>query len=151
VKILIAEDEVDIGVYYKMMLESRNHEVTLTRDGEECILAFEKAFHTMRSEHSSTLDNDPFDVVVLDSRMPKKDGVDVAKHILAVCSKQKIIFATAHTIDTLDALRKKINLGIEVLQKPFDLDVFVDMVEDIGQKRSGEQKSADSVSADQIQ
>lgn len=140
-KILIAEDEVVIGENYKLMLESRSHEVTLTHDGAECLSAFDRAFHTIKS-NSSVENNAPFDVVVLDSRMPKKGGVDVAKHILTMCPTQKIIFATAYTMDTLDGLRKKINLGIEVLQKPFDLDAFVDMVEDFGQKTSIAQNSA---------
>lgn len=135
VKILIAEDDAVIGENYNLMLKSRNHEVTLTHDGAECISVFEAAFNNFIS--SSSLEAvSPFDVVVLDSRMPRKSGIDVAKHMLGLCPRQRIIFATAHTMDTLDGLRKKINLGIEVLQKPFDLDAFVDMVEDFGPKPS---------------
>ena len=135
-KILIAEDELTIGDNYKLMLESRNHEVTLTQDGAQCLLIFKKAFHEVRSRSSDDNDSAPFDIVVLDERMPNIGGVDVAKQILAICPKQKIIFATAHTMDTLDGIREKINLGIEVLQKPFDLDAFVEMIEDFGQRKS---------------
>jgi CheY-like chemotaxis protein len=140
-KILVAEDEVVIGNDYKMILESRNHRVILVRDGEQCILAYEKAHRAMQSEFPSTEDRTPFDLVVLDFRMPKKDGVDVAKHILTVCPRQRIIFATAYTLDALDGLIKKIQKSVEVLQKPFDLDAFVDMIEDVGPKALAGQKA----------
>ncbi len=132
-KILIAEDEVVIGDYYKMILESRNHEVVLARDGKECISAFDKAYQRLRSELSSKYGKNPFDLVVLDFRMPGKNGVDVAKHIMSLCPKQKIIFATAYTLDALDGMAKKLKLGVDVFQKPFDLDAFAAMVEDLGQ------------------
>ena len=140
-KILIAEDEVAIGNEYKLILDSRHHQVILARDGEQCILAYEKALRAMQSEYPSTEDRTPFEIVVLDFRMPKKDGVDVAKHILAVCPRQRIIFATAHTLDALDGLMKKIQTSIEVIQKPFDLDAFVEMIEDIGPKPLAGQKA----------
>ncbi|MGI0048149.1 MAG: response regulator [Nitrososphaera sp.] len=133
-KILIAEDEMAIGNDYKLILESRNHQVILARDGEQCVLAYEKVHRAMHSEFPSTEDRTPFDLVVLDFRMPKKDGVDVAKHILTICPRQRIIFATAYTLDALDGLMKKIQRSVEVLQKPFDLDAFADMIEDVGPK-----------------
>jgi hypothetical protein len=63
----------------------------------------------------------------------RKTDVDVAKHIMSLCPKQKIIFATAYTLDALDGMTKKLKLGVDVFQKPFDLDAFAAMVEDLGQ------------------
>jgi CheY-like chemotaxis protein len=133
-KILIAEDESVIGENYKMILESRHHEVIIANNGEDCISLFDKAFHALHPRNSSVEESSPFDLVVLDFRMPKKNGIDVAKHILSTCPQQKMIFATAYTLDVLEGLMKKIQMGIEVLQKPFDLDAFADMVEDFGQR-----------------
>jgi CheY-like chemotaxis protein len=36
-KILIAEDEENISMLYRIALESNGHEVTSTKDGEECV------------------------------------------------------------------------------------------------------------------
>jgi hypothetical protein len=36
-KILIAEDEIDIGQNYKIILESRNRQITLAKDGKEWV------------------------------------------------------------------------------------------------------------------
>jgi CheY-like chemotaxis protein len=45
--------------------------------------------------------NPSLDAVDLDHKMPKKDGMDVAKEILAVNPYQRIIFASAHTMEFL--------------------------------------------------
>jgi CheY-like chemotaxis protein len=145
VKILVAEDEIAIGDYYKVILESRNHQVALARDGEECIKIFNRALDELKSRSISVEHPNPFDLVVLDFRMPKKDGIDVAKHILSKSPRQKIIFTTAYTLDTLDGIMKKMHLVTEVIQKPFDLDAFAAMIEDFAppsttQSAAGEKK-----------
>lgn len=38
--ILIAEDDNDISALYKTLLEARNHKVTLTSNGEECLKTY---------------------------------------------------------------------------------------------------------------
>lgn len=43
----------------------------------------------------------PFDVVVLDYKMPKLDGLQVAKQILNWNPMQRVIFASAFVMETL--------------------------------------------------
>ena len=81
-KILVAEAEQEISQMYKMMLEHKGYRVTLTGDGEECVQAYNNALSR-------------FDVVILDYRMPKLDGMQTAKGILAINPHQRIIFASA--------------------------------------------------------
>jgi DNA-binding response OmpR family regulator len=107
-KILIAEDEEDIGEQYKMTLEALGHEVFLTRDGEECLKKYRDV-----STHSVS----PFDVVVLDYMMPIKDGVIVAKEILKEYPKQRIIFVTGHGQKLISELND-FDDQVEVLVKP---------------------------------
>jgi CheY-like chemotaxis protein len=136
-EILVAEDELPIAELYRISLESKGHKVTLTSDGEAAI-----------KEYSSRLDNAtnpiniremeermrkwsfPFDVVVLDYRMPKKDGLEVAREILDVNPHQRIIFASAFVRETLEESIAGLKRVVELLQKPFDLDTLVDTIED---------------------
>jgi DNA-binding NtrC family response regulator len=72
----------------------------------------------------------PFDAVILDYRMPGKDGMEVAKEILELNAKQRIIFASAYVQETLEDAVKQLKQVVELMQKPFDAQVLVDAIED---------------------
>ena len=89
--------------------------------------------HTLGFSSSSSsllLPPSPFDAVVLDYRMPKKDGLEVAKEILALNSSQRIIFASAYVKETLRESVKELRQIIELMQKPFLPEALVDVIED---------------------
>lgn len=131
-KILIAEDEHQIAMQYEIALKERNHEVTITHDGEQCLEAFYSELERQESNRKSRLMKPPFDAVILDYRMPKKDGMEVAKEILSIEPKQRILFASAYVLETLADSVKNLQQVVELIQKPFELDPFVDLVEDKG-------------------
>jgi DNA-binding response OmpR family regulator len=131
-KILIAEDEHQIAMQYEIALKERNHEVTITHDVEQCIEAFYSELERQESSRKSRLMKPPFDAVILDYRMPKKDGMEVAKEILSIEPKQRILFASAYVLETLADSVKNLQQVVELIQKPFELDPFVDLVEDKG-------------------
>ncbi|HEY7506721.1 MAG TPA: response regulator [Nitrososphaera sp.] len=124
VKVLVAEDEAVILMQYKMALEGRGHQVLGARDGEECLRLYEAEIH------NSTEGVCPFDAVLLDYRMPKMDGMEVAKRILASSPSQRIIIASAFTKEALVESVKQLKQVVELLQKPFELDVLGDVLED---------------------
>jgi CheY-like chemotaxis protein len=85
--------------------------------------------HTLGSS-SVLLASSPFDVVVLDYRMPKKDGLEVAKEILMLNPSQRIIFASAYVKETLRESVKELRQVVELMQKPFLPEALVDVIED---------------------
>ncbi len=127
-KVLIAEDEPDIGRTYEVALEDRGHEAVVTEDGEECLEIYEAEFNKIKIDGVTSAQ--PFDVVILDYKMPKKDGMQVAKDILDMNPNQRIIFASAYVKETLEDSVKQLKRVVELLQKPFITDVLVDTVED---------------------
>jgi CheY-like chemotaxis protein len=130
--ILLAEDEIDIASIYKETLESRNHRVTITSNGEDCLKAYHNAFQEMISSQPETMTRFqlPFDIVLLDYKMPQINGLEVAKEILAVNSHQRIIFASAFVIETLEISIKELKRAVELIQKPFTLMKLIDIIED---------------------
>jgi CheY-like chemotaxis protein len=63
--------------------------------------------------------------------MPKIDGMQVAKEILAVNSHQRIIiFASAYVKETLVDSIQQLNQIVELLQKPFGENELIDTIED---------------------
>jgi CheY-like chemotaxis protein len=133
-KILVAEDEPSISRQYKLALQEKGHHVILTGDGEECLRTYksvmEDATTSTDNTESTPKDSSPFDVVILDYRMPKKDGLQTAKEILHLQPGQRIIFASAYVVDTLREAAKELHQIVELLQKPFGLDYLVEIVED---------------------
>lgn len=131
-RILIAEDEENIAQTYKLFFEDHNHQVVLTGDGEECVREYESALGKLKPEELEEYSSQrtPFDVVILDYKMPKKDGMEAAKEILAMSPKQRLIFASAYVLDTLQEAVKDLGRVVELVQKPFEIEELISLVED---------------------
>ena len=130
-RILIAEDDIDVAESYKDALEARNHEVILAKNGEECLKIYSteskgKQMELEKRQRAGTV----FDAVILDYMMPRKDGMQVAEEILAMSPKQRIIFASAYVEQTLDDSIKQLKQVVELMQKPFGADALVNTIED---------------------
>ena len=125
-KLLIAEDEPDLLTQYKTILEEANHKIVSAEDGEIAISLYSEEFDKMSGDDAQL----PFDAVVLDYQMPNKNGLDVAKEILAMCPKQRIIFASAYVQETLTDSITNLKQIVELLQKPFGLQALIDTIED---------------------
>lgn len=123
-KILVAEDNAFTATQYTKVLQKNGHKVIVTRDGEECLQIYENAL----SEFDS-LDQNPFDVILLDNNMPKKSGVEVAKEILDKRPNQRIIFASAYDINSLIKSPGIVPESVEILEKPFSLNTMVNRVQ----------------------
>jgi CheY-like chemotaxis protein len=130
--VLIAEDEIDIAILYKSLLEARNHKVTLTSNGEECLKTYHEASQRMIFSHTrvTLCFQVPFHAVLLDYKMPQINGMEVAKEILAVNSHQRIIFASAYTEETLLDSVRQLKQAVELIQKPFATKKLIDTLED---------------------
>ncbi|MBM3903830.1 MAG: response regulator [Thaumarchaeota archaeon] len=118
--ILVAEDNAFTASQYTKILEKNGHKVQVAKDGVECIKTYEKAL----SEFDS-LDQNPFDVVLLDNNMPRKSGVEVAKEILDKRPNQRIIFASAYDINSLIKAPGNVPKSVEILEKPFSLNTMI--------------------------
>lgn len=103
-KILLAEDDLNLGILLVDFLETEGFDVKLCKDGE---LAF-KAF----------LGNS-YDLCLLDVMMPKMNGYSLAKEIRLKDKKIPILFITAKSLKE-DKL-KGYDLGADdYITKPFD-------------------------------
>lgn len=120
--ILIGEDNLYTVKQYEKILEKNGHDVTVTRDGDECV---KKYTETLKNEIKSS----PFDVVLIDNNMPKKSGVEAAQEILEKRPNQRIIFASAYDIDSLLNTKDLIKKSVEIIQKPFSLNSLVSKIQ----------------------
>jgi CheY-like chemotaxis protein len=127
--ILIAEDNKFAARQYKLMLEKNGHRVVTTEDGSECVKKYKEE---LKKTEFDSLDESPFDVVILDHNMPKKTGAKAAKEILEKNPNQKILFVTGYqrwaVEDETDDLIEKIIL----LEKPFTMSQLERKIESLG-------------------
>ncbi len=102
--ILLAEDDLNLGVLLVDYLETEGFSVKLCKDGELALKTFQ---------------NTTFDLCLLDVMMPKLDGFSLAKAVRLKDKKIPIIFITAKSLKE-DKL-KGYDLGADdYIIKPFD-------------------------------
>jgi DNA-binding response OmpR family regulator len=104
VKILLAEDDTNLGFILSDQLKSSGFQVTLALDGAE---AFQK------------FNQDTFHLCIFDVMMPKKDGFSLAKDIRNINAEIPILFLTAKSM-TEDKIEGFKVGGDDYLTKPFD-------------------------------
>jgi CheY-like chemotaxis protein len=73
----------------------------------------------------------PFDIVIIDYDLPRINGLEVAKEILTVNRRQRIVFTSSEYLkDTILESIEKLNRLVEVITKPFNGQTLVDTIED---------------------
>ena len=108
-RILVVEDDLNLGFLLMELLESEGFKVKLCRDAESGLSNFKK---------------DPFDLCLLDVMLPEMDGFQLA-HLIRLERKEiPFLFLTARSMKE-DKLRG-FTLGAEdFITKPFDEEVLL--------------------------
>lgn len=109
IKILLVEDDPNLGALVKEFLEVKNYKVFLAQDGDEGLKNF--------------IDSD-FDVCILDIMLPKLDGFNLAREIRSVDKIIPIIFLTAKSQQEDKIEGFKIG-GDDYLTKPFSMEELI--------------------------
>ena len=73
-EILLAEDEKDIITTFKMALEVRSHRVIVTDNGQKCLELYHDKLQNIRYLTHASANVQPFDIVILDYKMPQING-----------------------------------------------------------------------------
>ena len=106
VKILLAEDDENLGSLLKEYLNAKGYSTFLYPDGEAAWNAFDK--------------ND-YDMCIIDIMMPKMDGYTLAKEIRKVNTTIPFIFLTAKTLK--DDVLEGFSIGADdYITKPFSME-----------------------------
>lgn len=97
---------------YQIFLESEGFDVIPTTNGVSCM---EQYIYSIEN-------NNPFDVAILDYRMPKMDGKQVIDEIMKINPNQTIIMITGFPQEVTDYLGFS---HVTVFLKPFDPDDLI--------------------------
>ncbi len=112
--IFLIDDDLSIMTLFDKFLTILGHEIVAKAyDGEEAV----KLFHEFQKIP---------DLILMDHRMPKKDGLTATKEILMLNINSKIIFISAD----YSIKDKALALGAKYfLEKPFKLDTLSQIIE----------------------
>ncbi len=120
-KILLTEDDENLGMLLREYLEAKGLETDLLPDGEEGY----KAFMSKK-----------YDICILDVMMPKKDGFSLAKDIRMVNADVPIIFLTAKSLK--EDIFEGFKIGADdYLTKPFSMEELLFRIEAILRRTKG--------------
>jgi DNA-binding NtrC family response regulator len=114
-RIMIVEDEPNVRLVFRAALESDCSTVTAAEDGETAL---------------RWLTQEPFDLVLLDLRMPGMGGMEVLRRLRAVGSHVPVVVITAH--DSVCNAVEAMKLGaIDFLAKPLTPKALRQVVDEV--------------------
>lgn len=112
-KIMIAEDDPKIRNLFSKVLRSKGYDTVEAKDGEQAI----KIYDDLREKP---------DIIVLDFRMPKVNGLEVTKEILKRDPSTNILMITG---DPRINRKYLFDTGIKFKAKPVRMDDFLSEIQ----------------------
>lgn len=124
-KILLVDDEVIFADNMAKLLTSRGYRVKAVYSGDSAI---------------KVLDEEEFDVIVLDLKMPGMDGIATLREIQKLGLFSQTLILTGH--GSIDTAMEAVKLGAyDYLTKPCEIDELVSKIEGAWEKKDdAEQK-----------
>ena len=120
-KILLAEDEVDLNNVVTRYLKKNGYSVDSVLDGEEAL---------------DYLEYSEYDLVILDIMMPKVDGFEVIKKLRDKGNHTAVLMLTAR--DSADDKVKGLDLGADdYIVKPFDFNELLARIRAVVRRKYG--------------
>ena len=131
-KILLCEDDTNLGMVLKNYLELNDYDVTLERDGRLGLAAFQR---------------EKYDICLLDVMMPNMDGFTLAEEIRDVDPDIPLFFLSAKTMK--DDIIQGYKLGADdYITKPFDSEVLLLKIKAILKRNEEENRISDNIEFD---
>lgn len=125
VKILLAEDDENLGSLLREYLNAKNYVTQLYPDGVQALEAFKK---------------EDFDLCIIDIMMPKMDGFTLAREVRKFNSNTPFIFLTAKTMQ--EDVIEGFSLGADdYITKPFSMEELLYRIKAILRRTSPEEES----------
>ena len=120
-RVLLVDDEVVFTRNMSKLLMFRGYTVTAVNSGDAAI---------------RELEQNSFDVIVLDLKMPGMDGITTLKEIMKLGLFTETLILTGH--GSIDSALEAMKLGAyDYLTKPCEIDELVAKIEAAGAKKQG--------------
>jgi DNA-binding response OmpR family regulator len=111
-RVLYAEDEEIMRTLVSDQLKEEGYDVRTAADGEEAV---------------EILGKESFDLILLDIKMPRRDGIDVLKFLREKNLRPRVVMLTG--VEDVSIAISCVKLGaIDYVTKPFSLEALLECV-----------------------
>ncbi len=113
-RVLIVDDNENLCKTLSFILNRKGYATTTVHDGPDAIKQTEKT---------------PFDLTLMDIRMPGMNGVEAFKKIKRLKPKAAVVMMTAYSVEELvqEALEEG---AFGIIYKPLDIDKVISLIEE---------------------
>lgn len=130
-KILMLNDNEDSVSSYKRELRLRNHRLFVANTPETFLKLYQSELQEIFFKTDPVEHIQPFDIVILDCESCGASGMEIAKEILTVNPRQRIVLLL--TSEVYQSIAKKsieeVKTSLVILQKPVPMHSILDMIE----------------------
>lgn len=110
-RILICDDEIGVRESLKLILEDK-YELDFASSGDEAV---------------EKVENKNYDGILLDIKMPAKDGLETLEEIRKISTDPRVIIVTGY--QSVETASKAVKLGaIDYITKPFESSEVLEKV-----------------------
>ncbi|MEM7590883.1 MAG: response regulator [Cyanobacteria bacterium P01_A01_bin.83] len=114
--ILVVEDNDDLSILFKLVLESAGYQVTTVNNGRDALESLAKT--------------DP-QLILMDVMMPEISGLQVSQSIKQQQSYESLPILLVSALDRLRDEQLQDSQANDILYKPFDLDDLIHKVDEL--------------------
>ena len=113
-RVLVVDDDPEIGTLFRRVLGNRSQTVTVARDGYEAL---------------ERVNQEKYDLVFLDVKLPGMDGVETLEKIKSISPDSIVVMMSGYSVE--EEIKKAIDMGAQdFLTKPFeDMDQIMTIEE----------------------
>ncbi len=130
-RILMLNDDEDSVLSYKQELKLRDHRIFVTTTSEACLKLYQSELQEIFLQTDPVEHIQPFDTLVLDCGSCGSSVMEIAREILAVNPRQRIILILTPEVYQSIATKpaEQVKTSCAILQKPVGIHRLLDIIE----------------------
>lgn len=131
-RLLLVEDDTRTRDLFSQFFRMKGYQVLEAKDGEEAV---------------ALAGQQPFDLIVMDVKMPKLDGLEAFHRIRAGCPSSKVLLMTGFTMKPEELNHVLQESTVAYVHKPFTFDQLTAVISRLMEAPSSAE-SSDAASSD---
>jgi hypothetical protein len=127
---MVADNDLSRASLYREYLMNSGHTVVVPHTGLDCLKIYRNISRRAHIKKHPLSIPPAFHVVIIGDNMPDQKAVEIAKEILSVNPRQRLILTSNQIVNTLYDILRELKVSIELLQYHVSSTTLVNRVKD---------------------